>query len=340
MTVNPDLRKQGAAVLEQHRNAPDQFAGSFRPQGILGHWPQDEYVADGGDDHGKVRVREDWSVYGLQAEDTVAHFDTIDGKTIVTPSNRIHLYAPRFGSVRLVEGVSQNGQLTAVSGAEGKLALNIGRSNQPIGFTSQENGTFQARTRTIPGGASTRSMAGGMQRDLGTSAYSGLDAPMSNINILTLAQIDEAQMPFLAQGAAAARAWMGIEGIKIRMNQQAAVTVSTQQGAGDLFVIEEGEIKSKLRLIKVASKKAAQPGEKVEFTIRFDNLGNKPIGNVTILDNLSGRLELLPESAQSSLESGFLVEPNESGSSIVRFEITAPLLPGEFGIVRFECIVR
>ena len=35
----------------------------------------------------------------------------------------------------------------------------------------------------------------------------------------------------------------------------------------------------------------ANPGDEVDFTLRFDNVGNQPIGNVTIVDDLTGRLE-------------------------------------------------
>ena len=41
-------------------------------------------------------------ILGLKMEDTVAHFDTLDGRTVVEPSNEVCLYSPRFGAVRQV----------------------------------------------------------------------------------------------------------------------------------------------------------------------------------------------------------------------------------------------
>ena len=64
-------------------------------------------------------------------------------------------------------------------------------------------------------------------------------------------------------------------------------------------------------MVKVASTPFAKPGEEVDFTIRFDNIGNQPIGNVTILDSLSTRLEYVPQSAQCSVEAKFSTQPNE-----------------------------
>ena len=66
---------------------------------------RDEYVFDGSDRGERVKVDPSWKVTGLQTEDTVGHFDTLDGRRIVTPSNRVAIYAPRFAAVRKVDGV-------------------------------------------------------------------------------------------------------------------------------------------------------------------------------------------------------------------------------------------
>jgi len=48
----------------------------------------EEYVFDGDDRGLKIQVDPDFNVYGLDPEDTFGHFDTLDGKRIVVPSNR------------------------------------------------------------------------------------------------------------------------------------------------------------------------------------------------------------------------------------------------------------
>ncbi len=93
-------------------------------------------------------------------------------------------------------------------------------------------------------------------------------------------------------------------------------------------------------MCKLASTSSAKPGEIVEFTIRFDNVGDQPVGNVTIVDDLTPRLELVPGSGQSSLKAKFLTEPNKEGSLILRWEIEEPMNPGQGGIARFKCVVR
>src|SRR5687767_5166297 len=60
---------------------------SWVPDGIACPWPQDEFLCDGGDLNNDVHVKHDWTVVGLDREDTVAHYDTLDGQTEVTKSN-------------------------------------------------------------------------------------------------------------------------------------------------------------------------------------------------------------------------------------------------------------
>ncbi len=69
---------------------------AWRPPGIAGPWPQDEYICDGGGRDRPVHIEADWTVKGLQLEDTIAHFDTLEGETMVASSNRVCMYAPRF----------------------------------------------------------------------------------------------------------------------------------------------------------------------------------------------------------------------------------------------------
>jgi len=92
--------------------------------------------------------------------------------------------------------------------------------------------------------------------------------------------------------------------------------------------------------VKLASTGHALPGEEVTFTLRFDNIGDQVIGNVTIVDNLTTRLEYVPDSARSSVEAKFSTEANDVGSLVLRWEIKAPVEPGAGGVLTFCCKVR
>jgi uncharacterized repeat protein (TIGR01451 family) len=110
--------------------------------------------------------------------------------------------------------------------------------------------------------------------------------------------------------------------------------------AASVYTVTTPPGNPRLRLCKLASTAFAKPGEEVAFTIRFDNTGDQPIGNVTILDSLSTRLEYVPGSAQCNVEAKFSTQPNEGESVIVRCDVSKPLDPGQGGILRFRCRVR
>ena len=64
------------------------------------------------------------------------------------------------------------------------------------------------------------------------------------------------------------------------------------------------------------------------------------MGNVTIIDNLTPRLELVPDSSSCNLKHDFLTQVNEKESLLLRWEIVDPLEPGQGGVIRFKCLVR
>ena len=61
---------------------------------------------------------------------------------------------------------------------------------------------------------------------------------------------------------------------------------------------------------------------------------------MTIVDNLSTRLEYVPDTAKSSVDADFLTQSNDTGSLILRWEIKDPVKPGDGGILRFRVKVR
>ena len=56
----------------------------------------------------QVNLGASGEVRGLELEDTVAIYDTLDGQTKIKPSNRVCLYSPRFAAVRHVASVIEN----------------------------------------------------------------------------------------------------------------------------------------------------------------------------------------------------------------------------------------
>ena len=347
LTIDPALKEAGASVIER-RQQQQQLAvrtHSWRPP----HQPPtapggraSEYLVNG-DDTGKPVFVEDWTVHNLSAGNTVAHFDTLGGQIVVEPSNRIHIYAPRFAAIRKIEGLLQEGQITALVNKQSQQTLGLSRTASQPTLTEQEARTQYSRTRDQLHGIEGQRRGAGVENTQNLIGYSNFQIVDSD-SIFLLQRtfgLEGTAQAQLARGAANARAWMGSEGLTVQINELAPMSATGIEGAAAYFQIEDEQSRSsKLRLIKVASKDAASPGEIVEFTLRFDNIGNQLIGNVTILEDLTGRLEFLPGTAVASLKSGFVPQPNSSGGFTLRFEIIDPLAPGGFGVIKFQCQVR
>jgi uncharacterized repeat protein (TIGR01451 family) len=330
----------GPPGMEQGVPLPYMPTGPWSPPGIAQPWPQDEYLRDGGDRGLPANVADQGEVRGLELEDTVAHYDTLDGRTEVEPSNRVHIYSPRFGAVRKVVSAVASEQLRRAAGVQLPTGL-AGPSATQIVTSSKQNiqaagqvGTRPAqifRSRQGDGALSGAVKAKGFQNEL---------LPYEAPSLIRDGVVDSSEMAFLARGTAAAIVWSRDQAVQVILDHQAAMADVGEQAPERVYTIQQPPGEPKLRVVKVASTQVAEPGDEVDFTIRFDNVGNQVIGNVTIVDNLTTRLEYVPDSSQCSLKAQFFTQPNEGGSLVIRCEITDPLQPGRGGVIRFRCRVR
>ena len=94
--------------------------------------------------------------------------------------------------------------------------------------------------------------------------------------------------------------------------------------------------------MKLADHEMAQAGDTIKFTIRFENTGDFDVYDVSIVDNLTPRLEYLPGTAviDGQHPGEVLVEDNGEGSSILTFDLDQPLKSHDRGEITFETRVR
>jgi uncharacterized repeat protein (TIGR01451 family) len=95
-----------------------------------------------------------------------------------------------------------------------------------------------------------------------------------------------------------------------------------------------------LCLFKCADCTSAKIGDVITFTLKYSNVGGRPMTDVAVTDSLSGRLEYVEDSAESDRDAVFTTQRNEAGSVMLRWEITGRLLPGQSGKLRFKAKVR
>ncbi|NIL97077.1 MAG: DUF11 domain-containing protein [Planctomycetales bacterium] len=317
----------------------DQPAQPWAPPGIARPWPRDEYLHDGGDRRVPARVQPDWQIRGLDTEDTIAHFDTLDGRTLVEASNRVHIYAPRFGAVRKVVGVDgfeiKEGLVRYDVPLEVQVddkVLEPATTAQHVQAGKQENAKrVRNRQRNQPGlvAANNHGLLGLENRE--KLLYHRRDQNDDTFHY--------AAEPLLAMRIQDAIHWTADQGVQVVLDDRMAVLASGNAKAQATYAIHH-EGTPRLKIVKTASTDFAEPGTLVEFILEFQNVGTEPIGNVTIVDNLTTRLEYVSHSQRCSRKADFLTEPNEGDSLVLRWEIVDPLPVGQGGTIQFQCRVR
>jgi uncharacterized repeat protein (TIGR01451 family) len=309
-----------------------------RPEGVVGIWPEDEYICDGGDQQTRVVVPPSKQVAGLDPEDTVAHYETAAGRTVVTASNNVCIYAPRFAAVRKLIQASEDGLLLSMHELDRQTpALTDHGANRP---TLIDQPLQPLRKNGLKGPLALRYRTGGIDlvRSLPVRELAQDFRAYEDLQVIRLGIHRRSEQAKLLEAARSAIAWTDYLAPEVMLDQQPAEVDVTAERAEAVYRIDQGP--PRLRVIKVASCGCALPGEEITFTLRFDNIGEQTIGNVTVLDNLTTRLEYVAESAECSLPADFHSDENQAHSLALRWEIRAPLKPGEGGIIRFRCRVR
>ena len=275
----------------------------------------------------------------MEQEDTIAHYDTLARQVVVEPSNRVCINAPRFAAVRRAVGPLLEKRLDAVNEFTDKLTLvHAQETIEPA--VSVQRYTAQVDIGQRPVSIlRNRDQAGEVKQRVALLESVGLLAPYANLSIVRAGKLENREKPWLAIAVQSAHTWTGDQAAQVVVDNMEAVELAQDEHTGVVYGQLEPD-SPQLRICKLASTGNALPGQIVEFTLRFDNVGDQVIGNVTIVDNLSTRLEYVKDSAKSSLQANFLTEPNEGGSNLLRWEIKKPVEPGEGGILQFQCTVR
>jgi uncharacterized repeat protein (TIGR01451 family) len=340
LPVVPPQQPMFVPGMERGMPLPEMVTGPWAPPGLATPWPEDEYLRDGGDRGVGAQVQPDWIVNGLEPEDAIAHYDTLDGRTVVEPSNRVHIYAPRFSAVRLVTSVIEDHQIEGTRGVEQPLHIvRLDQQQLPASSLQQEQLLRAEGTRSL-NAYRIRQSDGLVSNALLPWQFQDRFLPFEDLTVIRQGVYQAAEKAQLSQSIEAAVVWTLKQGVQVILDGQRASEAVGDQRVEALFVVDDRRGPDRLRVIKVASTNVAEPGETVDFTIRYDNVGDQLIGNVTLIDNLTNRLEYIEGTAQSSLAGHFLTQHNEAGSLVLRWEITDPLKPGQGGVVRFRCRVR
>ncbi|MCA9188341.1 MAG: hypothetical protein KDA99_22090, partial [Planctomycetales bacterium] len=207
----------------------------WRPPGIKGPWPRDEYLCDGGDDHLPARVDQQWNASGIDLEDTVGHYDTLGGSVEVVASNRVCIYAPRFAAVRKVSGAGVASALDIATPirtgepvgefAESTIADGV---KQPIA-TVRQIGTYAAQA--------VEDQQKGLLVDNRIVPHENREAllPYEDFQVVSTGLFDTNDKPRLATSVDSALTWSLNQAVQLVVDGQLPLTVEAD-GTPQTFV--------------------------------------------------------------------------------------------------------
>ena len=307
--------------------------------GNPGGYAADEYLCDGGDRAYPVHY-DHTGMNGLHTEDTVAEFVDSNGRRRVLPTNKVCVYSPRFAAVTAVTEPNENIKSDFLIANRGRtVGHDVDARLVPIDHR-QAHGTERFVTRKR--GSELRNpvlqeqVEGGLrhaQHDNTIQAYNEYTYVRTGI----LLKAEEARLATSIQSAVTlTRAEHPI----IQAHAAGLGEVRSVFRENELIGKDEPGRPGRLRITKLADRHEAQPGDVVTFTIRFDNLGDLPLTEVRIIDNLTPRLEYVPDSATFDLAGRLDVEDNGEGSLILRWILDEPLPGHQGGVATFQAKVR
>lgn len=302
----------------------------------------DEYIFDGGDRdnpagyHGGKRS-------GFDSEDTVAEFTDHTGDPRVTASNRVAVYAPRFGSVRTVTGLLADTKVDRAAGT--RDALTVG--NLKTGKAAQEH-----VHDTILSGLETRDRVDGMiasrppmetRRTDAASQSRKIDEGAEGRSFFGSSTFNRRDGIAQQQQVLNAIVWTrDLNPVMMATTTSAAEITAEFKVQQTVGVEDERETTGAIHIVKLADRDTAQSGDIITFTIRFENTGDFDVYDVRIADNLTPRLDYVSGTAKIDEQhpGAVTVEPNGEGSSILTFALDNALKGHDGGTITFDAKVR
>jgi uncharacterized repeat protein (TIGR01451 family) len=329
---------------------PPYYAGHPGHSGYPGHaWPlavslpqahPEEYLFDGGDRGYPVHYS-DFARLGLETEDTIAEYTDHLGRHHMKPSTRVAIYAPRFGAVRTISALKSDFAVEKLAGAF-DTAYGVGLSSRTAPTMHQQRDAADGvRMRSRASGLDAEAAQGRVDQATALLQHTKFVNTFQDLTFVRTGQFQQADRARLAYGIQAALTWTrDVNPVVMANLQSGGELISTFRGKELVGIEDDHKTAGRLRIIKLADKKVAAPGEVVTFTLRYDNLGDLEVFHVRLVDNLTPRLEYIEDSATSDRPGQIFVEDNHEGSVILTFELDDPLPGHEGGILTFQARVK
>lgn len=316
---------------------PTMAREAMHPDWLL---PREEYLHDGGDDGRKVALNKMGEWINLDVGDTVVGYRDAQNHIRFDPSNRVHLYAPRYAEVVLVQ---------YTEGVERWTGPQLQMTSQHLLAMARAEQNRQMHQPLAPAGVDATHRASGLEAEAYPDILGEVRALEANEQLvgrrLFITDVSAYDAIATTQAKIAARTTLAFQLSRPQFPQivgrvDNAAQVETITHFHEVRTSEPTGKPSRIDLIKRADKTAAVVGDVVTFEIEFINTGNETLRNVAIVDHLIPRLEYVKASAEASRGALFLLQTSEQGTQTLRWELKEPLEGKQRGAVRFRAKIR
>jgi len=301
----------------------------------------DEYLCDGGDRALPVHY-ETFTRNGLDTEDTIGEFTDHTGKTRARASNRVCVYAPRLSTMRTISRPHEGMNLDEVAGVGQSASTDQIHTRLKASLKVKNEMSGRVLVRSRASGLESEQIQGNVSQTKRLVVHEKLLNVYQDLGFVQFGRLETTDAARLNYGIRASLVWTREEYPVIAAKTDAAMTGTYEAHAATIVGIDDkkSDEPGNLRVVKLADKQSALPGDIVEFTIRYDNMGQNTVHHVRIVDNLTPRLAYVDDSATSDREGRLVVQDNEEGSLILIWELTNPLPPKAGGVVSFKARIR
>jgi len=298
----------------------------------------DEYLCDGGDRDEPVHYDQE-GMLGLDTQDTVAEFHDSENKRRVRRTNEVCVYAPRFSSVTVISGALEDALQTKASQNQQELQQ-VAVHRPDLLVVARQRDLVDPLTSKVRGNVVLNAdLAFDVNRPLAPAFLSNELVPITYFDYLQVQIAKQAQEAFEATQVQNAVVWTRVQTPVIVAKDDAVQIVEARFKVEELAGTDP-KGPGNLRITKLADLKIAAQDDEITFTIRYQNQGDSSVTEVTIVDNLTPRLEYIEGSQTNSLPSQFETLDNGEGSKILRWELDEPLPGRTMGTITFRARVR
>ncbi|MFO1019141.1 MAG: DUF11 domain-containing protein [Planctomycetales bacterium] len=320
---------------------PDCFAVGNTvddPHALSRMYP-DEYLFDGGDREHPLHY-EQQNRAGLDTEDTLAEYKNQVGQRKTQKSNRVAIYAPRFGSVNNVLSLLEQSSVTGPVGAT-TLAVNDSlKQRAGVNVHRQRTSTDRLGTRLRASGVAGDTWETGVSQKQNPEVAAETDGLHESLGSQKAGQSRQREKAIQANSLQVSHLWSKMEFPVITARTLSLTEVYAKSKPAEVVGVSPLDKAGELKIEKSADLTFAKPGDVVTFKIEFVNSGDLPLKEVVILDNLTPRLELIPQSVKCDLPAQFKAVDNHEGSHVLEWALEDSLGKKQKGTITFQARIR